>query len=106
VKRRECDHPSSGVGCDQERINSGNAAAHAARAVVEDSLERREIESGARRSRHAAKVQSALVRVVVCLFAPGVAMRMTVLRSVGVRMLVLVDGVFASVGMGMLEGVL
>jgi hypothetical protein len=31
---------------------------------------------------------------------------MTVLRSVGVRMLVLVDGVFASVGMGMLEGVL
>jgi len=61
------------------------------------------------------------VRVVVCLFASGVAMRMTVLRSIGMHMLVVVAvvfvmvfgvgvpvrvRVFASVGMGMLVGVL
>jgi hypothetical protein len=61
------------------------------------------------------------VRVVVCVFASGVAMRMAVLRSVGMRMLVFVGvvfvmvfgvgvrvrvRVFASVGMGMLVGML
>jgi hypothetical protein len=61
------------------------------------------------------------VGVVVCLFAAGVAMRMTVLRSIGMNMLVFVEvvfvlvfgvgvpvrvSVFASVGMGMLVGVL
>jgi hypothetical protein len=61
------------------------------------------------------------VRVVVCLFASGVAMRMAVLRSIGMHMLVFVGvvfvlvlgvgvpvrvRVFASVGMGMLVGVL
>jgi hypothetical protein len=61
------------------------------------------------------------VRVVVCLFASGVIMRMLVLRSIGMHMLVFVDvvfvmvfgvgvpvrvRVFASVGMGMLVGVL
>lgn len=59
--------------------------------------------------------------VVVCLFASGVLVRMTVLRSVGMQMLVFVDvvfvmvfgvgvtvrvRVFAAVGMGMLVGVL
>jgi hypothetical protein len=61
------------------------------------------------------------VRVVVCLFAAGVAMRMPVLRSIGMDMLVFVGivfvmvfgigvpvrvRVFATVGMGMLVGVL
>jgi hypothetical protein len=59
--------------------------------------------------------------VVVGLFAAGVAMRMTVLRSIGMDMLVFVGivfvmvfgigvpmrvQVFASVGVGMLMGVL
>jgi hypothetical protein len=60
------------------------------------------------------------VRVVVCLFASGVAVRMTVLRSIGMRMLVSVAVVFVMVfgigmpvrvrvfasGVGMLMGVL
>lgn len=61
------------------------------------------------------------MRVVVCLFASGVAVRMTVLRSIGMHMLVFVAvvlvmvfgigvpmrvQVFASVGVGMLMGVL
>ena len=43
------------------------------------------------------RVQPALVRVVVCLFAAGVAMRMTVLRSIGMDMLVFVGIVFVMV---------